>query len=629
MKSVSADYITSMEQPIRNRSFCKVVLTFSDNSTVEWSDDVSYRDNRLVSVAMNEYNSPIAEELPQTDATVILNNRDFEFDPLLETGISTKLRNGLPITISFGYDISNNGNITWLSPTHLLLDTWQIGEDEVSLTAVDLFSKLVTDEKLCVGEQLSIYDYARLIFEEVGVSYSIDGYTSYMDDPGQDYLIVNPLPYATAGELLQMLANAGHGYLYVDDNGVYHLAKSVALLPDYTATSSGGHELSGDVSDIMDVSVPRIKYSSLSWHFWKADGTSFFAPRSASNKKSNAIWMSSDIAFDLDDTGGESCTIQAPFSVEVTLDAPVNVPQIWVYTGFKRTSDDYGPKDVAIWLYSASDMNNPTVILATQEVGKDYLTVSNPYTDLTKIKVSNLDANGNNVARFDEYARFSIAAITFGEGGAAITRDAIKRSDMYAPPIVSDENRIRSITVSCDDWTSTSNNTSFTGSIVVPANSTYTFTVEHDAIEGGNGIITGASGVTLDSVSCGSFATKFTVTNTNNADTTVNYQRFGELLESVQKSLTVTYDTQGRDLVWHNPLVNFSEAQKMADWIYSFFNGKFDLEFDWRGDPKLQAGDLVSVERIDGAKQVGRIIETETDYAGTLRGRMTVRKVVM
>ena len=53
------------------------------------------------------------------------------------------------------------------------------------------------------------------------------------------------------------------------------------------------------------------------------------------------------------------------------------------------------------------------------------------------------------------------------------------------------------------------------------------------------------------------------------------------------------------------------------------------MEFDWRGDPKFQAADMVSVERIDGNSQIGRIVETETSYAGTLRGRMTVRKVVM
>lgn len=109
----------------------------------------------------------------------------------------------------------------------------------------------------------------------------------------------------------------------------------------------------------------------------------------------------------------------------------------------------------------------------------------------------------------------------------------------------------------------------------------------------------------------------------------MNYQRTGTAIKLDRKSLTVTYDTQGRELNWRNPLVNFNDAQSMADWIYSFYSGKFDMEFDWRGDPKFQAADMVGVERVDGATQVGRIIETETSYAGTLRGRMTVRKVVM
>lgn len=232
MKENTLEYRNSMKKRIRNRSYCKVVLTLPDATTVTWADEESYQNNRLVSVTINEYNSPISEELPQTDATIILNNRDLYFDPMLETGIAASLVNGLSITISFGYDINGDGVITWFAPTPLLLDTWQIGEAEVSLTAVDLFSNVVNSEKICAtgGGLPAIYDVAKQIFEELGVSYSIDGFVSYMDDPGQDYLILNPIPYTTAGELLQMLANAGHAYLYVDDNGTFHLTKIAAAL---------------------------------------------------------------------------------------------------------------------------------------------------------------------------------------------------------------------------------------------------------------------------------------------------------------------------------------------------------------------------------------------------------------
>lgn len=629
MKETTIAYKKSMEQHIRNRSYCKVVLTLPDSTTVTWTDDESYKDNRLVSVTINEYNSPIAEELPQTDATIILNNRDLYFDPMLETGIAASLINGLSITISFGYDIRDDGVITWLAPTPLLLDTWQIGEDEVSLTAIDLFSKVVDSEKICAtgGGWPAIYDIAKQIFEELGVSYSIDGFVSYMDDPGQDYPILNPIPYTTAGELLQMLANAGHAYLYLDDNGTFHLTKIAAALPDYTVTSTGEHPLSGDYTNILNFGINRKLYTAMSAFAWQANGEAIFAPSNAANRNANAVWMTNDIAMDIHDTGGEACVIEDEFALEITLDAPVNVPQVRIYTGHARTEDEYGPASVVVWLYSVSDMSNPLVRYCTQNVGDDYLTASVPFNDLIKIKISNVDAGGENMARFDEYARFTIASVVLGDEDQ-FTRDLIKRSDMYTAPVLSDENRIKSITVECDVPTD-DGDFSFAGSIEIPANSTYTFTVEHDAVEGGNGTITGASGVTLDAVQCGGFATRFTVTNSNSTATTVNYQRTGTAIKLERKSLTVTYDTQGKELHWYNPLVNFNEAKKMADWIYSFYSGKFDMEFDWRGDPKFQAADMVSVERIDGNSQIGRIVETETSYAGTLRGRMTVRKVVI
>ena len=626
MKENTLEYRNSMKKHIRNRSYCKVVLTLPDATTVTWTDDNAYQNNRLVSVTINEYNSPIAEELPQTDATIILNNRDLYFDPMLETGIAASLVNGLSITISFGYDIKGDGVITWLAPTPLLLDTWQIGEAEVSLTAVDLFQKVVASEKMCVGS-ISIYDCATIIFGEVGVYSSIDGYVSYLDDPGQDYLILNPVPYTTAGELLQMLANAGHGYLYVDDDGTFHLAKIAAALPDYTVTSTGEHPLSGDYSNILDATVNRKCYTAIAMNFWKADGEAILTPADAANRVSNAVWMTNGIATDLYDTGGEACVIDE-FALEITLDAPVSVTKLRIYTGHTRTSNEYGPVDVVVWLYSASDMANPRVLYCTQSVGKDYLSVNVTFNDLIKIKISNVDQNGNNVSRFDEYARFSIASVVLGDQGNLAT-DVIKRSDMFTAPILSDENRIKSITVECDVPT-TDGDFYFSTDVVIPANQVYTFTIEHDAVEGGNGYITTeAANVYMNSSILGGFATRFTVTNESNVAATVHCHRIGTAIKLERKSLTVTYDTQGKELHWYNPLVNFSEAKKMADWIYSFYSGKFDMEFEWRGDPKFQAADMVGVERVDGTTQIGRIVETETSYAGTLRGRMTVRKVVM
>lgn len=391
-------------------------------------------------------------------------------------------------------------------------------------------------------------------------------------------------------------------------------------------TSTGEHPLSGDYSNILDTTINRKHYTAIAMNFWKADGEAILAPTDAANRVSNAIWMTNGIAADLYDTGGEACVIDE-FALEITLDAPVNVSEMRIYTGHTRTDNEYGPVDIVVWLYSASDMANPSVRYYTQSVGEDYISVNVTLDDLVKIKISNVDENDDNVSRFDEYSRFTISAVALGDEGNLIT-DVIKRSDMYTAPILSDENRIKSITVECDVPTD-DGDFSFSGSIEIPANSTYTFTVEHDAVEGGNGIITGASGVTLDAVQCGGFSTRFTVTNSNSTATAVNYQRTGTAIKLDRKSLTVTYDTQGRELNWRNPLVNFNDAQSMADWIYSFYSGKFDMEFDWRGDPKFQAADMVGVERVDGATQVGRIIETETSYAGTLRGRMTVRKVVM
>lgn len=80
-------------------------------------------------------------------------------------------------------------------------------------------------------------------------------------------------------------------------------------------------------------------------------------------------------------------------------------------------------------------------------------------------------------------------------------------------------------------------------------------------------------------------------------------------------------------ITWNNPLVSTPEhAEKLQEWLSSYYLGDVEYQIDWKGDPAVDANDLFHLETKVGTSFV-RAYENSLTFNGRWRGKLKARKV--
>ena len=92
---------------------------------------------------------------------------------------------------------------------------------------------------------------------------------------------------------------------------------------------------------------------------------------------------------------------------------------------------------------------------------------------------------------------------------------------------------------------------------------------------------------------------------------------------------THTINTEGRHIEVTNPLIHTSaQAQTLAEWIGFYYDNNAVYECDYRGDPRLNAMDIIKVEDDYLNNLQTEIIKATLTFNGGFKGELTMRKAV-
>ncbi len=97
----------------------------------------------------------------------------------------------------------------------------------------------------------------------------------------------------------------------------------------------------------------------------------------------------------------------------------------------------------------------------------------------------------------------------------------------------------------------------------------------------------------------------------------------------------IVFRENGDEIVWENPLVSTSEhAKQIEEWLESYYLGDVEYNFDWRGDPRIDANDLMHLELKDIGQNARsdaliRAYQSELRFTGSWRGNIKARKAVL
>ena len=91
---------------------------------------------------------------------------------------------------------------------------------------------------------------------------------------------------------------------------------------------------------------------------------------------------------------------------------------------------------------------------------------------------------------------------------------------------------------------------------------------------------------------------------------------------------SVQHNDNGSDIEWDNPLISTVEqAQDMEEWLSSYYLGRVEYQFDWRGDPRTDANDLFYFQTKDGKTRTIRAYENDISFDGAWSGKIKARAV--
>lgn len=579
----------------------------------------SFSNNEVISFSLNEYVSPTAESLPSKDVEIIVDNQDSYYSVDNEESAIRYLELGQEVKVSFGYDVKGDGVIEWLPETLTYLKGWSANDVQAQFICTDLFESMEgTYYKGLFREQgISLFDLAVDVLMDAG----FESEQYYLDPYLKDIVVYNPMPAVKHSEALQIIANAGRCALYDDRDGRIHLQASFA--PDMTAETTNKTKYS-NVKNILE-DKGKDFYAEASEGFTTVDGSLFFMP-SGNNYLytgyvSKSIWRFP-----------EPGTISRRFSFRLGNNEKFidekgywdkGVPQItiklsagFISYGFKIVFRNVKPEEFFIETFY-------------QEVSVESFTV----------KPMNLV--------YETHRRFELfdkMIITFTKGSANsrifvdtigigdVTNYTLSRNyELSGFPTATRQDRLRTMKVVRNLYSDTQKEDRelITEDIEISSENNIHMVYFREASYNLSAKIENNENITVQIVESSNYFAKIMfsgVVSKVNVKLIVSGKKYS-LEENIYSK---SYNQRGVDFEWDNPLVStVQHAKDLEKWISSYYLGEIEYQFDWRGDPRVDANDLFYLELKDGRKTTIRAYENRLFFNGAWSGKIKSRAVVI
>ena len=85
---------------------------------------------------------------------------------------------------------------------------------------------------------------------------------------------------------------------------------------------------------------------------------------------------------------------------------------------------------------------------------------------------------------------------------------------------------------------------------------------------------------------------------------------------------------RGKNITWNNPLVSDADtAQKLAEWLGEYYSAGVEYEYDTRGNPELDVGDIIFQDNDYRTNMKVSLYRSTLKFGGSLSGRVTTRRI--
>lgn len=585
----------STEEVLENTTYIKLVFYKMKNSqsrlriySIMFGYGLVYYNDSVMSSALDSYVSPIGADVPQFDFSVTLKNYDHYFNVDNPNSAINYLETGQEMDIMYGYQTPGSDTIEWIQGNHLWCSEWESDDNTATIRCQDIFRNMDGEyvKGLYSAAGKSYYALAEEILKDAGIS-------EYYIDPRLKKLYSNnPIPRVKYKEALQIIANACRCVLTQSRDGKVQIKSN--FMPSASIATNGEETYSNAANVLTD--TPKVEYATLAGNYTPTDGTMFFLPRNGKAALTTG-YVSKEIS-------GANGTFTKNPVVTITMEA------IRAYYGLKLVFGTALPAAFTIRTYKGGEPVNE------YPVEKDEInTTSIILRDFDDFDVMKIEFTKT----AEPYNRIVLNYFSLSD----VVYFTMNRRDMTSSPKAIKQELIKEVIVPCYTYQENNReeNLVYEDIDVVAGevetyyiqDPSYGYKVKLDEVEGKATVVAWSNYfVTI----------KFNVTGSFKLEVQ------GYRYKIVEKYATVSLNARGKTVKWKNPLIsNTTMANELAAWLADYYTAGIEYEYDTRGNPELDATDIVYQENEfhDGMRV--NIYRHTVNFKQAFSGRVTARRI--
>ena len=585
----------STEEVLENTTYIKLVFYKMKNPqsrlriySIMFGYGLVYYNDSVMSSALDSYVSPIGADVPQFDFSVTLKNYDHYFNVDNPNSAINYLETGQEMDIMYGYQTPGSDTIEWIQGNHLWCSEWESDDNTATIRCQDIFRNMDGEyvKGLYSAAGKSYYALAEEILKDAGIS-------EYYIDPRLKKLYSNnPIPRVKYKEALQIIANACRCVLTQSRDGKVQIKSN--FMPSASIATNGEETYSNAANVLTD--TPKVEYATLAGNYTPTDGTMFFLPRNDKAALTTG-YVSKEIS-------GANGTFTKNPVVTITMEA------IRAYYGLKLVFGTALPAAFTIRTYKGVEPVNE------YPVEKDEInTTSIILRDFDDFDVMKIEFTKT----AEPYNRIVLNYFSLSD----VVDFTMNRRDMTSSPKAIKQELIKEVIVPCYTYQENNReeNLVYEDIDVVAGevetyyiqDPSYGYKVKLDEVEGKATVVAWSNYfVTI----------KFNVTGSFKLEVQ------GYRYKIVEKYATVSLNARGKTVKWKNPLIsNTTMANELAAWLADYYTAGIEYEYDTRGNPELDATDIVYQENEfhDGMRV--NIYRHTVNFKQAFSGRVTARRI--
>lgn len=585
----------STEEVLENTTYIKLVFYKMKNPqsrlriySIMFGYGLVYYNDSVISSALDSYVSPIGADVPQFDFSVTLKNYDHYFNVDNPNSAINYLETGQEMDIMYGYQTPGSDTIEWIQGNHLWCSEWESDDNTATIRCQDIFRNMDGEyvKGLYSAAGKSYYALAEEILKDAGIS-------EYYIDPRLKKLYSNnPIPRVKYKEALQIIANACRCVLTQSRDGKVQIKSN--FMPSASIATNGEETYSNAANVLTD--TPKVEYATLAGNYTPTDGTMFFLPRNGKAALTTG-YVSKEIS-------GANGTFTKNPVVTITMEA------IRAYYGLKLVFGTALPAAFTIRTYKGGEPVNE------YPVEKDEInTTSIILRDFDDFDVMKIEFTKT----AEPYNRIVLNYFSLSD----VVDFTMNRRDMTSSPKAIKQELIKEVIVPCYTYQENNReeNLVYEDIDVVAGevetyyiqDPSYGYKVKLDEVEGKATVVAWSNYfVTI----------KFNVTGSFKLEVQ------GYRYKIVEKYATVSLNARGKTVKWKNPLIsNTTIANELAAWLADYYTAGIEYEYDTRGNPELDATDIVYQENEFHDDMRVNIYRHTVNFKQAFSGRVTARRI--